>query len=49
MTAELAVQHSDWMFGAMTAIAVAIPLILGGATMTMLWLNGRDKKASSVP
>jgi hypothetical protein len=45
MTTDLAVQHSDWVFRAMTAIAVAIPLILGSAAMTMLWLNGRDKKA----
>lgn len=49
MTADLAVQHSDWVFRTMTAIAVAIPLILGSAAITLMWLNSRDEKTPSVP
>jgi len=35
------IQHHDWIGAFLTA--VVIPLAFGGATLTVLWLDARNK------
>lgn len=39
---DLALQHTNWIIAFSTAIA--IPAILIGSTLTMLWLNAKDRR-----
>jgi hypothetical protein len=40
MMADVAFQHTNWIIAFATAIA--IPTVLIGSTLTMLWLNAKD-------
>jgi hypothetical protein len=44
MATDVAIQHSNWVITFLTA--VAIPLAFCGATLLMLWLDARGKKAN---
>jgi hypothetical protein len=44
MAPDQAIQHSNWAVTFLTA--VAIPLAFCGATLLMLWLDGRGKKTN---
>jgi hypothetical protein len=44
MAADLLSQHSEWIGSFL--IAILVPLVLGGATMGVFWLDARDKKHS---
>jgi multidrug efflux pump subunit AcrB len=43
MTSDFLVQHGSWI-GAFL-VAIVVPLALGGATMGLFWLDGRDEQA----
>jgi|tagenome__1003787_1003787.scaffolds.fasta_scaffold18137744_2 hypothetical protein len=42
MIADVAFQHTNWIIAFATAIA--IPTVLIGSTLTMLWLNAKDER-----